>query len=121
MIITKRKLVTAWRYSNVLARHAWRVFIKKPDADTSEMTPPTYQNWVSCQIVWEKLRPYERDVIKRFCQIEKYPPTDDDLSPIAEVCSLSISAVWEIAKKAWKLWAIERGLADKEGGDYYAE
>ena len=82
------------------------------------MSKPSYQAWIACNAVWNKLKPSEQALVKGFHAIRSMPDNavfyfEYQVEQLAEQNNVSADYVWQTVKKAWQLWAIERGLADE--------
>ena len=108
----------------MLARHAWRCYLNRPDVNTDRMSKPSYAAWIACDTVWDRLRPSEQDIVKAFHSIPAgygqhtaangtLTSFDQALKTMASVRHISIDYVWTVVRKAYRMWAIERGLADE--------
>lgn len=101
-----------------MARHAWRCYLNRPDVAVDAMSKPSYDAWIACNTVWDRLRPSEQEIVKAFHAIRSSPTeTGADLSykvdALAQEQKVSADYVWQVVRKAWQMWAIERGLADE--------
>ena len=114
---TKPQFTQHWKHSESLARHAWRCYLKRPDVTVDAMSKPSYHAWAACNAVWDRLKPSEQEIVKAFHAIRASP--DDpgkmeyQVSRLAAEKHVTSDYVWQTVRKAWKMWAIERGLADE--------
>lgn len=81
-----------------------------PDITIDEMSRPCYHAWFACSAIWDKLRPPEKDVVKFFHSSRDTP----SLEAYADKHGLSVEYCWKTIKGSWRMWAVERGLADDE-------
>lgn len=93
--------------------------MKRKDAKITDMSKPTYDMWVACDRVWKRLTDDEQKVVK-YIHLGKSTEIYSSTAVIAKLYSqyaiqngITIESVRHIIDKAWKMWAIERGLADE--------
>lgn len=112
-----KKFSQHWRWSETLARHAWRWYLNRPDVTVNQMTRASHEAWIACNTVYNRLRASEREIL------QLYFHTGNDPSEAAETLRKwahdNGTEVWRmmrVIKAAYRMWAIERGLADEEEG-----
>ena len=113
---TKPRLFTQhWSFSINLARHAWRFYLLKQDARIDEMTTATYAAWISCYTVWHQLTTAEQTAVELFHTF-KGKPSELDLiiQTKSNTMGITPNAFMDMVRKSWKMWAVERGVADPE-------
>ena len=98
-----------WSYTEPLARHCWRFYLAHTDITIDSMSHPTYLAWVACNTIWNRLKPSEQDIVRAYHCSRDAPGS---MPTYALANGLTLDYCWKIIKKAWKEWAIERGLAD---------
>ena len=113
----KPQFTQNWQHAETLARHAWKFYLNYTNATIDTMSRPSYSAWIACNMVWDKLKPSEQEIVRAFHAIRAAP--DDpggmeyQVSRLAAERHVTSDYVWLTVRKAWKMWAIERGLADE--------
>lgn len=92
--------------------------MNRPDVTVDMMSKPSYAAWAACNTVWDKLNPAEQALVKEFHAIRFSPDgsgvsLDDHVSQLAQEKHVPPDYVWTTIKNVWRMWAIERGLADE--------
>lgn len=82
------------------------------------MSKASYAAWTACDTVWHRLKPSEQEIVRAFHAMRPsnpgYGPTIEmQLEQYADDNMLTTDRIWATVRKAWKGWAIERGLADE--------
>ena len=111
----KKLFLQNWRYSAPLARHAWRCYLNRPDVTVDRMSWPSINSWVACNAVWNTLKPEEQEMLRLFHRSENDPATARDAVRRWEAeHGAEPGTVIRTIRRTYKLWAVERGLADAE-------
>lgn len=82
------------------------------------MSQPSYQAWAACNTVWNRLKPSEKEIVKAFHGLRSVNGESSEVfgyrvDGMAANYHVSSDYVWQTVRKAWAMWAIERGLADE--------
>ena len=104
-----------WKNAESLARHSWNFFLIKQDATIDAMSSASYEAWMACYAIWhEELSEAERDIISTFTLNQLWrPDRKKDIEQYAESQGVTVDTVWSVYKRACKLWAVKRGVADE--------
>lgn len=115
---TKPQCTQRWQHSESLARHAWRFYLARQNDDISTMSKSSYDAWVACDTVWRRMKPQEQEIVRAFHTMRPHNPgcgltVETQIKQYADDNRITTDRIWATVRKAWKGWAIERGLADE--------
>ena len=111
---TKKQYTQGWTFCISIARHAWRFFLLNPDATIDNMSDPSRDAWIACYVVWADLNDTEQAIIRAHHTTNgSQTDVDDAVAATANRLGLNDEDARRILRKAWREWAIKRGLADR--------
>ena len=111
----KAQYYTNWKKCVPFAKSMWRFYCSNKDAAIDQMTTATYLSWIACHAVYMELDPAEREILDTFFTAPLAKHTDSEtLNAYARQKGIETNRVWCVVNKAYRLVAVERGLADQD-------